>query len=142
MQKPCETCSTPFEYGNNKARFCSDKCRKRAARRLAKVVEFPAQTPELTPQNDPNQAQSTPISSLLGKIRSTLAESGVLETPNGQLALKLAERLETQTNDSGSSVAALSKELRMVMAEALNRVVAADDPIDELQRRREARRRA
>lgn len=82
------------------------------------------------------------MSTLLGQIRATLTESGVLDTPNGQLALKLAGRIENQSNDSGSSIAALSKELRLVMAEAMNRVVAADDPIDELQRRRESRRRA
>jgi hypothetical protein len=60
------------------------------------------------------------------------------DTVLGQQAMVLANRIVIEV--SGSSMAALSKELRAVMVEALDGVSAAVNPLDELRARRDGRR--
>jgi len=56
----------------------------------------------------------------------------------GQMALLFAERM--CEFDTGSGTAALSKELRAVMAAAVQGAPAAADPVDELRARRDRKR--
>lgn len=62
--------------------------------------------------------------------------------PLGAIALTLARRIDVAavSGESGSSVAALTRELRATLDAA--GTVRAADPVDELQSRREARLRA
>jgi hypothetical protein len=53
----------------------------------------------------------------------------------GQQAILLAGRVDALF-DTGNSVAALSKELRVVMAKALDDVQVGADPLDQLRARR------
>jgi hypothetical protein len=52
----------------------------------------------------------------------------------------LAKRLSASTFDTGSATAALSKELREVMAKALADATIGVDPLDELRARRDRKR--
>jgi hypothetical protein len=52
----------------------------------------------------------------------------------------LAERLSASTFDTGSAVAAVSRELRATMTAALADVPVANDPLDELRARRDRKR--
>lgn len=71
----------------------------------------------------------------------TLQDADRLDTVLGQQALALAAQIVSPFQ-TGAGVASLSKELRAVMAEAMRGVAAAADPVDELRRRRDAKRAA
>lgn len=77
-------------------------------------------------------------SDVVAAVWRELAAAGQAETPLGRLALLLAARLGSPA-DTGSATAALSKELRAVVAAALAAAPAAADPVDELRARRNAR---
>ena len=131
MQRSCASCGERFTAKNPRAKFCSDRCRKRAQRapagKAAKVAALPA----------PSQEES----GLAAVTRRTLDAAGRLDTVLGQQAVALAVRIE-QPGESGASVASLSKELRAVMAAAMEGVGAKADPLDELKARRERKRNA
>lgn len=71
---------------------------------------------------------------------TTLTAAKRVDTPAGQNALALATRIDHGATDTGSSIAALSKQHLAAMAEALRDAEATKtDSVDELRRRREAR---
>ena len=71
-------------------------------------------------------------------VREELERIGKASTPLGAAALKLAGRLD-DGDDPGSAMAAMAKELRATMAELTRTAAVAEDPIDELRKRRERR---
>lgn len=71
-------------------------------------------------------------------MQAELDESGRAETYLGAAALALADRIDQSTAVMG--FAALVKELRATMDAALAGVQKAADPLDELKRRRDAKR--
>jgi hypothetical protein len=117
VRRHCAICARPFEAKTNAARYCGSTCRNRKARGSAPIAETVAELPART--------------------REQLDAVGRLNSVLGQQALRLAEQICVET---GSSLAALNRELRATMAEALDGVPAAADPLDELKARREARR--
>lgn len=72
--------------------------------------------------------------------RRVLEDADRLLTPAGVNALLLARKLD-QGRDTGSAMASLSKQHLAALAEATSDAQTAADPVDELRRRREARRR-
>jgi hypothetical protein len=72
---------------------------------------------------------------LVNAVKADLDAAGRLDTPLGQQAVRLAQRM-CSPYDTGSALAAVSKELRSVMAEALKDVDAGGDALDELAERR------
>jgi hypothetical protein len=69
-----------------------------------------------------------------------LKEAGVDDTPLGQQAIELARRM-SDPRAMALSVAPISKELRMVMADALKDAAVASG-LDELRLRRDRKRNA
>ena len=59
----------------------------------------------------------------------------------GRAALVMAAKIQNG-KESGSSLAALNREWRATMAEAVRGVAVAEDPIDELRARRDKKRAA
>ena len=85
---------------------------------------------------------------LVASVREELEAAGRMDTFSGQLALQLARRL---ANPDESGISSLSKELRTVMAAALDGVTppsaegepaAAEDDEDEVTRARRQREQA
>jgi hypothetical protein len=116
MIRGCDVCGRPYEAKRVSSRFCSGTCRKRNLR---------APRPRL--------AETSPAAedyALLAATRAELEAAGRLNSMLGQVALLLAERM--CEFDTGSGTAALSKELRAVMAAAVQGAPAAADPVDEL----------
>lgn len=70
--------------------------------------------------------------------RAELRQLGALDTMLGQQALAIAKRMAGET-ETGSAVATLSREHSRLMAELAARKVAAADPVNEVQRRRDAK---
>jgi hypothetical protein len=69
-----------------------------------------------------------------------LEEAGRLWSVSGQQAVRLAELVGSST-ESASGVAVASREFRAVLAAALDGVAHADDPVDELRRARDRKKR-
>lgn len=118
----CRACGASLE-GDARKRYCDDKCRQRGHRG--------ATVTEITP--DPVDE------SVAGSTRRTLEAAGRLDTPAGTAAMVIAGKLD-RGGDTGSAVAALVRELRASVAEALSEAEVPDDPVDDLTRKREERR--
>jgi hypothetical protein len=114
----CEVCGAEFEGQRSTAKTCSDVCRQRKRR--------------CEPNPAPVAGGEHP---LVARTRLELQEAGKLDSVVGLHALRLAEKL-TSTRDTGSATAAVSKEFRAVMAEALADVPRKADSVDELAQRR------
>jgi len=71
----------------------------------------------------------------LARLRS----ADLVDDPAGVAALILASQID-QRADSGASLAAMAKQHASSMADAMSRAAVADDPLDELARRRDAKR--
>lgn len=114
-------------------RWCSDRCRKRASRAgIASARTSPR--PPATPLR--------PVSGLLDAVTAELAAADRTNTVAGQLALELARRI-TDAPPMNTGVAALSKQLSATMAQALSAAARpARDPVDQLKKRRDSKRRA
>lgn len=119
----CDYCAEPIESKSRNARFCSPECRARNK-----------DTPR-PPTAVPLQAVPDPATGLVDALTKELADAKRLDTVLGQQALALAVKMSGF--ESGSSLAALSKELRTVMAEATRGAEVAADPLDELKLRRD-----
>lgn len=122
MTAKCAGCGKDFEAQRKTARFCGPTCRQRAHRR----PDAPAAPVQVITPAEP---------ALVAATRKELEAAGRLETTLGQAALRLAEQM-SDGRDTGSAMAALSKELRAVMAEALADAPKVADSVDELSQRR------
>lgn len=121
------TCGTVFQARSAKARYCSDRCRKRKAKADAQVVDLPT---------TPTPAASGSVESA---TREALSAAGRLTTPMGQAALVLARRLDDPGLDTGSAVAAVARQLEAVLATATKGAASSTAPgqlRDELAERR------
>lgn len=126
MQATCNGCGVGFEAKRATAQYCSSTCRSRGNRKKPVAVVIP---------DGPSE------SGLKQAIIAELSEAGRLETVLGQQAVELAGWMASPTA-SAAGVAALSKELRALMAEATKGVAVAADPLDELRARRDRIRSA
>lgn len=124
--RSCEACGGSLEGTHPSRRFCDDKCRKRGARG-AKVTEL-------------HGADGTPPATVYGATLATLQTADRADTPAGAAALVIARKLDAG-GDTGSAVAALTRELRAAVAEAVANATVAGDQIDEIARKREERLR-
>jgi hypothetical protein len=136
MRKPCAVCGTPFEAKRPAAKFCGDRCRQRAHRRPeavseSKAVELPSDLVE-----DP------PVGSVTTATVAELERAGRLETAVGQTAIALARRIDSDSAETGASMAALARQHLATLTEALRDAQTAADPLDELRSRRERKRGA
>lgn len=99
MQVICQGCKKTFPAKSAQAKWCSQTCRTRTKRAERREASRP---PEVEPP-------------LVTKTREELERAGRLDTFSGELAMVLATRLAA----GASSPSSLSKELRTVMAAAM-----------------------
>ena len=115
-----EIAQTP---GKRERLYCDAVCRNRAAYARKHAVAPVAPDP------------ARPASSLADVVRRQLEQADRLETIPGQLALELAQRL-VSAGTTASSLAQLSKELRALVAEALEGTKPREgDTLDEFTQR-------
>ena len=123
MQRICDVCGRDFEAKRRDAKTCSATCRSNKR--------------SMSPEPDPGADASN---SLVKATTAELEAAGKLDTMLGQQALALARRMSGEV----TGVAALSKELSRVMAAATAGtsagVVPVADEVDELRKRRNAKR--
>lgn len=153
MQATCSECGKTFEAQRVSAKLCGPACRKRASRRnqvaggqprpvapprpagppRIKVVEPPPDEPDAGDSG--HSDASTLRLSLLEATRRQLEDLGQVDSVLGQQALRLAERMMSPF-DTGSALAALSKEFGRVMDTLVAQAPAQSDALDELSQRR------
>lgn len=131
MIKTCAHCGTAFEARTARARYCGSTCRARASEKAKRDGATPS--PAAMPVAPVQSAASA--GGLVEAVRRELEAAQRLDSFLGQQALGLAARIEAG-GDTGSAVAALSKELRAVMDAALADAPKAADALDELSERR------
>lgn len=133
-------CRRSIEGKRSGARFCSDTCRKRSRRRAepAVVVELGG---DEGGDEKPLATGSAPREpEIVAVYRSALVDAGRLETPLGQHVLVLARKM-VGAAETGSGVAALSRQLDAVFDKAM-KGVARGDSLDEFTKRLQAKRAA
>lgn len=128
----CASCGKGFKPKNvgRPPRFCSPNCRKLAVKDRAKAL----------PESRVSVLEGG-AAGVASAVRAELVEGKREATSAGVRALALAERIDLRA-DTGSALASLDKQLAMTLAEALQGVAQAADPVDELRARRAARRHA
>lgn len=104
----CESCGTTFSATSPRARFCSDRCRKRVARsrgsrRLTAV-------PPVAPAVD---------GALVLAVRKQLGDAGRLDSWEAAAALDMARRIEAAIGAPLSQASAAHRELRASVAAAV-----------------------
>ena len=137
MEATCARCGDTFSPASKRARFCSVKCRTQATRARAAGQPESLAPAKSKPARKP-KAEVVPTGALAAVI-AELTAAGRLDSSAGQAAVALARRIDDGA-ESSSGLAALTREMRAAMAEALARVESAGDALDELLARREARR--
>lgn len=130
MQKVCTRCGEQFAAARKDVRYCSKRCRNSASR--DRVAGKPDVLPDLP-------AVMPVVSGNFGAALAELTAAGREDSSAGQAALTIARRMD-EGAESSAGLAALSRELRAAMAEALSRVESSGDALDDLRARREARR--
>lgn len=142
MTKTCEICKTEFDSQRHYARFCSGRCRARAHRA---GISQPRPGSKKKPKPEPKKREPVNPDGLLEAVRAELDAAGVTGTAAGQHALELATRI-VNAPPLNTGVAAMSKQLQSVMADALGPADAAAaapmNPLDELKARRDRKRSA
>ena len=101
------TCGTAFEARDKRAKYCSDRCRKRA-QRGGQVVDLPTEPRETSRQ----------CGEVEKATRKELESAGRLDTALGQACLTLARRLDWPGVDTGSALSSVAGRLEDLLAKA------------------------
>jgi hypothetical protein len=123
------SCGRKFTAARSYAKYCSDACRRRTnkAKKAGVVIPMAEASPPPRPKADGVVAAS----------RRELEDAGRAESSLGQAALAAAARIDSN-HETGSAMAALLREHRAIMAEALKGAPRATF-VDELKARRDRR---
>ena len=134
MTRECDQCGKPFEAKRSTAKYCGSTCRARRAtgQPPVKLASSAAVTPPASGLERGPIAAATLI---------MLTDCARESTPLGVLALHLAATIDDQTTPANAK-AALAKSLRETLAEAVKGANVADNPVDELRRKRDLKRAA
>lgn len=119
MREVTCVCGGTFEARHPRAKFCSDRCRKRGQRApTAEVVVLPVEPDGDRPTMGP--IETATAAELIQAERHT--------TPLGLVVIALARRLDRGERETGSSYTALSKEFEAKRAVALKGAGAQTAP--------------
>jgi hypothetical protein len=121
--RTCPVDGTDMSARRPSAKYCSDRCKKRAQRGGTVVALPPAPTGPVT---------------VRASVLADLEAAGRVDTPLGQTALVLAERLDARA-DTGSAIASVAKQLQATLEAATSDATLAVNPLDELRARRAQR---
>lgn len=136
MARTCKADGCRRAPKSDTAWYCDDpKCIRKRTRERNRKYRAPKDETNVEPE-----APSRRAGGVFAATLTVLTEAGRVNTPAGQNVLALATRIDHGAEDSGSSIAALSRQHLAALAEALRDADQAADIGDELQDRR--RRRA
>ena len=121
----CGQCGESFEAERRTRKYCGDRCRQQAKRRVPPGVA---------------EAIAPGLPQLVTLTRKELEQLGKVDTVLGAQALTVAERM-TSAKDTGSAIAALSRELDRIMLRLRSGAKSQEDEVASARRRRDEKRR-
>lgn len=140
-ERVCDRCSRAYIAQRKTSRYCGAACRVAAGRdrkilegttgvkvtgtprSRGNVVALPPRPAGGQPEA-PTMPEGGPV---WEQTRKELDAAKRLDTAVGQAALAIAKRLDASQGDTGSAVAALARELRATMGEAMTGAPVADE---------------
>lgn len=125
MTLTCQQCGEPFDAKRPHAKYCGPRCRQQARRRAT-----PAEAEALAPT----------LPRIVTLTIQELDQLSKTDTVLGAQALELAMRM-TSGRDTGSAIAAVSRELDRVMLRLRSGAKAQEDEVASARRRRDEKRR-
>lgn len=140
MERRCVRCDRPFSAKRSSAKYCGSSCRGMASQERARaggeVVDLSSRSvatefAQALLGGMPDNTGERPRVYRMVEQRLSVAKK--LETTGGQQALFLAFRLENSQGDTGSAIAALSRELDRVLTMVLDDVKTEPDALDQAQ---------
>jgi len=136
----CARCGTTFGAQRKTAQYCSTKCKVAAVR--ARQREADSAPPAIQPRRDGArlvalEPKSHASDGLVATTERVLAAANRLDSYHGVVALYQARLLDSGVQDTMSSMAAMFREYKASMAEALAGVVDAETPLEKIRRERE-----
>lgn len=137
---PCVMCGTPFTAKRASARYCGERCKKRAQRDPGRPAIGTSGT---RPRSDAPAAvaQLRPMTGRVAELTEReLMSAGRMDTALGAVALALASKLDEPGMDTGSSIAALAREHRSALAAAVDGAVKKSSPLASIKGRRDEQR--
>lgn len=133
--KTCKREGCRRKTKSDRAQYCDDPGCGRARARARRQESNRKQGADAADASDGER----PAGGVFSATLTALTDAGRVATPAGQNALALASRIDHGAEDSGSSIAALSKQHLAALDEALKDLASAGDPVDEFTRRRRSR---
>lgn len=146
MQRACVVCGTRYEARRVTSKYCSSRCRTRACREqgrtgLVALTGAGAAPSAVLPAA---VAESPGAGELVAQVQRELQTANRLDTYLGQAAVDIARRIEATPGAPLSQVAAVHRELRVAVAEAVKGAHQVKSAVqrrrDELEERRNSRR--
>ena len=126
MTRTCAQCGKSFEARSSRAKFCSSTCRAR------KSEGHPSREPSTGSAEQPPAGQEA-------SVRTVLEAAGRESHPLGIASLVLARRIDASAQETPQALAALVRELRATLVDALDGAGQAADTVDEVGARRDAK---
>lgn len=133
MTRSCASCGAPIppQKGGGRPRTKCEKCsptRRRDLKRRAphKLVALDA------PEEPDAEVPASSVGDVTAATLKKLDAADLLDDPSGLAALALARRIDRSMLDTGAGVAALVREHRAALADAMSRAKVAADPLERL----------
>lgn len=141
MDIPCVMCGTPFTAKRASARYCGERCKKRAQRNPGRPdtgTVRPA-SGTLAPVAQIGSVSAPALGRVAMLTQKTLEDAGRVDTVMGAVALALAAKVDDPGMDTGSSIAALARQLEASLDKALDGAVTVQTPLERIKAQRERR---
>ena len=134
IPKECVVCHGRFAAKRHTAKYCSERCRKRAQRQLENPLPPAAVTSMGVVKLAAPPTEGRGIYSI---TKNVLEQAERLYTPMGQAAMLIAEILSSGVQDTGSSIAALIRQYDVSLTKALDGTQQELTPLEKIRRERE-----
>lgn len=130
MRKQCAVCEQPFEAKRKAAKYCGERCKKRAQRSPA------ARDSNVVHLGRAGGADANSIDaadSVESATRAELAAAGRLETALGRAAVAIAARVDAAgAGETGAGFRALVDGHRAALAEAMKDAEREQDAVEAI----------
>lgn len=135
----CEQCGRAFKAERTTAKYCSTRCRTAAVRARKALAEIPKRRdgaalvalPKAAPKSESDDE------GFVAETKRELEAAGRLEGYLGRSAMHIARLIDAAPSDTGNGHAALIKEYKATMAQALDGAQRQETPLEKIRRERE-----
>ena len=131
--RSCSACGSPIppQKGGGRPRTKCETCSPPRTRDLSRRAPHKLVVVEDPEPESPGDG-GVPAGAVEATTRARLEKAELLDDPSAMVAVKLAQRIDRGTLDTGAGVAALVREHRAALADAMSRAKVAADPLERL----------